>query len=160
MQARGPASDSASAPADTSAPANGAQPAPLEILLVEDNPADVRMMQEAVRVAGIACRLHTVEDGLQAISFLCQTRQFSTAPKPHIVLLDLNVPKLNGHEVLGEIRSNDSLRDIPVVVLTSSRSVSDRQKSEHMKADHFMTKAAGLAACVEQIKTIAALAKV
>ncbi len=151
---REPASGPASAPAEA-----GDAAAPLEILLVEDNPADVRMMEEAVRVAGIACRLHVVEDGMQAISFLLQTRQFTTAPKPHIVLLDLNVPKLNGHEVLGEIKSSVSLRDIPVVVLTSSRSASDRQKSEHMKAARFMTKAAGLEACVEQIKTIAALAR-
>ena len=132
--------------------------APLELLLVEDDPADVRMTREALQAAGISCRLHVVEDGLNAISFLCQTRQFVDAPKPDVIVLDLNIPKINGHEVLNEIKSNDRLKHIPVVVLTCSKSASDLRKSYRMNADRFMTKATGLDTCVEQIKSIAALA--
>ena len=131
---------------------------PIELLLVEDDPADVRMTREALRAAGIACRLHVVEDGQNAISFLCQTRQFSDAPRPDIIVLDLNIPKINGHEVLTEIKSNDNLKRIPVVVLTCSRSVGDMRRSYRMNADRFMTKAMGLDTYVEQIKSIAALA--
>jgi two-component system, chemotaxis family, response regulator Rcp1 len=138
--------------------AEPAAPAPLELLLVEDDPADVRMTREALQAAGIPCRLHVVEDGMSAISFLCRTRQFSAAPKPDIIVLDLNIPKINGHEVLAEIKSNDSLKHIPVVVLTCSKSAGDMRKSYRMNADRFMTKAMGLDTYVEQIKSIAALA--
>ena len=144
-------------PADTSAVDPTAR-APIELLLVEDDPADVRMTREALRAAGIPCRLHVVEDGQNAISFLCQTRQFSDAPKPDIIVLDLNIPKINGHEVLAEIKSNDNFKHIPVVVLTCSKSLSDMRKSYRMNADRFMTKAMGLDTYVEQIKSIAALA--
>jgi CheY-like chemotaxis protein len=131
---------------------------PIELLLVEDDPADVRMTREALRAAGIPCRLHVVEDGMNAISFLCQTRQFTDAPRPDIIVLDLNIPKINGHEVLTEIKSNDNLKHIPVVVLTCSRSVGDMRRSYRMNADRFMTKAMGLDTYVEQIRSIAALA--
>jgi two-component system response regulator len=145
--------------AQAGAPASDAAVrAPIELLLVEDDPADVRMTREALRAAGIPCRLHVVEDGLNAISFLCQTRQFSDAPRPDIIVLDLNIPKINGHEVLTEIKSNDNLKHIPVVVLTCSRSVGDMRKSYRMNADRFMTKAMGLDTYVEQIRSIAALA--
>ena len=132
--------------------------APLELLLVEDDPADVRMTREALRAAGISCRLHVVENGLNAISFLCQTRQFADAPKPDVIVLDLNIPKINGHEVLNEIKSNDRLKHIPVVVLTCSKSARDMRQTYRMNADRFMTKATGLDTYVEQIKSIAALA--
>jgi len=145
------------APGDAFAPGSAVRE-PLELLLVEDDPADVRMTREALRAAGIPCRLHVVEDGMNAISFLCQTRQFSQAPRPDIIVLDLNIPKINGHEVLTEIKSNDNLKHIPVVVLTCSKSVGDMRKSYRMNADRFMTKAMGLDTYVEQIKSIAALA--
>jgi len=119
---------------------------------------DETMTREALRVAGIPCRLHVVEDGMNAISFLCQTRQFNDAPRPDIVVLDLNIPKINGHEVLNEIKSNDRLKHIPVVVLTCSKSAGDMRKSYRMNADRFMTKAMGMDTYVEQIKSIAALA--
>ena len=144
-------------PADAPAAGDAAR-APIELLLVEDDPADVRMTREALRVAGIPCRLHVVEDGMNAISFLCQTRQYSDAPRPDIIVLDLNIPKINGHEVLAEIKSNDNLKHIPVVVLTCSKAAGDMRKSYRMNADRFMTKAMGLDTYVEQIKSIAALA--
>jgi CheY-like chemotaxis protein len=130
----------------------------IDILLVEDDPADVRMTREALKAAGVPHTLHVAEDGLEAISFLHRTRQFDNAPQPDIVLLDLNIPKLNGHTVLSEIKCTDRLKQIPVVVLTCSKSDSDKQKSRMMKADYFMTKATGLEAYVEQIKSIAAIA--
>jgi two-component system, chemotaxis family, response regulator Rcp1 len=145
------------APADAPA-ADAPARRPIELLLVEDDPADVRMTREALRAAGIPCRLHVVEDGMNAISFLCRTRQYNDAPRPDIIVLDLNIPKINGHEVLTEIKSNDDLKHIPVVVLTCSKSAGDMRKSYRMNADRFMTKAMGLDTYVEQIKSIAALA--
>lgn len=132
---------------------------PIEILLVEDNPADVRMTQEALNAAGIPHHLHLVEDGLEAISFLYRTRQFAGAPEPDIILLDLNIPKMNGHEVLNEIKTSDDFRHIPVVVLTCSKSEVDAYKSYEANADRFVTKPAGLDAFVEEMKKVEALAR-
>lgn len=131
---------------------------PIEILLVEDNPADARMTQEALKTAGVQHRLHVVENGLDAISFLYRTRQFDDAPEPDVILLDLNIPKLNGHEVLGEIKTNDDFKHIPVVVLTCSNAESDSYKSFEANADRFVTKPEGLDAFAEEMKKVEALA--
>jgi two-component system, chemotaxis family, response regulator Rcp1 len=128
--------------------------APVDILLVEDDPADVRMTREALNAAGVPHRLHVVADGMEAISFLCRTRQFDDAPRPDVVLIDLNLPKVNGHEVLLEIKSNDSLRDIPVIVLTSSHAQRDIRLSYQAEADWFVTKPTGLDAYAEAMKRI------
>lgn len=130
---------------------------PVDILLVEDDPADVRMTREALKVAGVAHRLHVVCDGLEAISFLCRTRQFDDVPRPDVVLIDLNLPKVNGHEVLVEMRSNNELRDIPVVVLTSSQAERDIQRSFEAEADWFVTKPTGLDAYAETMRRIETL---
>jgi CheY-like chemotaxis protein len=130
---------------------------PVDILLVEDDPADVRMTREALKVAGVAHRLHVVADGTEAISFLCRTRQFDDVPRPDVVLIDLNLPKTNGHEVLLEIKSNDELRDIPVVVLTSSQAERDRRLSFQADADWFVTKPTGLEAYADTMKRIETL---
>lgn len=130
---------------------------PVEILLVEDNPADVRMTQEALLAAGVPHHLHVVEDGLEAISFLYRTRQFDTVPEPDLVLLDLNIPKVNGQEVLNEIKASDGLRHIPVVVLTCSKAQSDIDKSYAGDADYFLTKPAGLEAFAREMKKVEAL---
>ncbi len=130
---------------------------PVDILLVEDDPADVRMTREALKVAGVAHRLHVVGDGLEAISFLCRTRQFDDVPRPDVVLIDLNLPKVNGHEVLIEMRSNNELRDIPVVVLTSSQAERDIQRSFEAEADWFVTKPTGLDAYAETMRRIETL---
>lgn len=127
---------------------------PVDILLVEDDPADVRMTREALKMAGVEHRLHVVADGVEAISFLDRTQQFDEAPRPDVVLLDLNLPKVNGHEVLLEIKSNDDLRDIPVVVLTSSQAHRDRRLSYQADADWFVTKPTGLAAYADTMKRI------
>ncbi len=131
---------------------------PLEILLVEDNPADIRMAREALQTAGVSHKLHVVEDGVDALSYLCQTIPYANAPKPDVVLLDLNIPRLNGHELLGEMKRQESLKDIPVVVLTSSRVERDMLKSFGMQADRYVTKPAGLQAYAWEMKKIETLA--
>ena len=130
---------------------------PLDILLIEDNPADVRMTREALAIAGVRHELHVVDDGVDALSYLCQTIQYDDAPKPDVVLLDLNIPRLNGHEVLSEIRRRDDLKNIPVVVLTCSEKDQDMLKSFGMQADRYVTKPAGLQAFVWEMKKIEAL---
>ena len=130
----------------------------VEILLVEDNPADVRMTREALNAAGVPHRLHVVEDGMDAISFLFRTRQFNDVPRPDVVLLDLNIPRVNGHEVLAEIKTSEILRHIPVVVLTCSKAQNDIDKSYDCNADYFMTKPAGLDAFAVEMKKVGALA--
>lgn len=132
--------------------------APLEILLVEDNPADVRMTREALEAAGVPHQLHVVEDGVDALSYLCRTIQSNDNPKPDVVLLDLNIPRLNGHEVLGEIKRRDDLKNIPIVVLTCSAAEQDMLKSFGMQADRYVMKPAGLQAFVWEMKKLAALA--
>jgi len=130
---------------------------PVEILLVEDDPADVRMTREALNVAGFAHRLHVVADGNEAITFLSRMRESDDAPRPDVVLIDLNLPKINGHEVLLEIKSNDDLRDIPVVVLTSSNAPRDMHLSYQADADWFVTKPTGLDAYADTMKRIESL---
>jgi len=130
----------------------------LRILLVEDNPADVRMTREALQAAGMRHDLHVVEDGLDAIAFLYREGKYREAPEPNLVLLDLNVPRVNGHEVLLEIKTNERLKHIPVVVLTSSRAERDVRASYERNADYFVTKPAGFDAFVREIRLIESLA--
>jgi CheY-like chemotaxis protein len=98
---------------------------PIEILLVEDNPGDVRLTREALKDAKVANTLHVVEDGVSALDFLYRRQPFSNAPKPDLVLLDLNLPRKNGREVLAEIKADNRTRMIPVVVLTTSHAKED-----------------------------------
>ena len=130
---------------------------PIEILLVEDNPADVRMTREALLASGVPHQLHVVRDGIDALSYLCRTIKSDDAPKPDVVLLDLNIPRLSGHEVLGEIKRRDDLKNIPIVVLTCSKTEQDMLKSFGMQADRYVTKPAGLQAFVWEMKKIEAL---
>jgi chemotaxis family two-component system response regulator Rcp1 len=104
------------------------------ILLVEDNPGDIRLTQEALKESELDVHLDVVSDGEQAVDFLLKRGKYATSSRPHIILLDLNLPKKNGIEVLREIKVHDSLRKIPVVVLTTS------------DADHDISKAYGLGA--------------
>ena len=149
--------DKVEANAQVALQAHAQEQPPLDILLVEDNPADVRMTREALEAAGVRHHLHVVEDGVDAISYLCQTIQYEDAPKPDVVLLDLNIPRLNGHEVLSEMRRRDSLKNIPVVVLTCSDAEQDMLKTFGMEAERYVTKPAGLQAFVWEMKKIEAL---
>jgi two-component system response regulator len=94
---------------------------PIEILLVEDNPGDERLTREALKEGKVYHKLHWAKDGVEAMEFLQQRGKYRDAPRPDIILLDLNLPKKDGREVLQEIKSDESLRRIPVVVLTTSK---------------------------------------
>lgn len=126
----------------------------LEILLVEDNPADVRMMKEALAAGYPEHRLSVASDGEEAISFLRRTDEFADAPRPDIVILDLKLPKKDGHAVLQTIKSHPELQAIPVVVLTSSKAPVDLTMSFKYRADAFVTKPFGLSKLISDLKVI------
>lgn len=113
---------------------------PVDILLVEDNPGDVRLTREALKEGKIKNSLHVVEDGIAALEFLRQTGQYKNVPKPDIILLDLNLPKKDGKEVLTEIKQDETLKKIPVVILTTSRSEEDVFKSYNLHANCYIIK--------------------
>ena len=112
----------------------------LNILLVEDNPADVRLLTEALRGKKLQNRLTVAEDGLEALSYLRRQGGYKNAPRPHLILLDLNLPKKNGHEVLEEIKTDEDLRRIPVIILTTSTNEQDIRKSYDLHANCYINK--------------------
>ena len=93
---------------------------PIEVLLVEDSPGDARLTQEAFRAAGATMRLHIVADGVDAMAFLRKEGVYNQSPRPDLILLDLNLPKMDGRQVLAQIKDDDSLKLIPTVILTTS----------------------------------------
>ena len=113
---------------------------PAQILLVEDNPGDVRLTQEAFKEGQIDNDLHVVEDGVEALDFLFKRGEYADAPCPDIVLLDLNLTRKNGDEVLKEMRADETLQYVPVVVLTSSEAQEDVVKSYELNANAYLTK--------------------
>ncbi|MDP8957424.1 MAG: response regulator [Actinomycetota bacterium] len=113
---------------------------PIEILLVEDNAGDVQLTREALADGKVLNNLHVVEDGEQAIDFLRGEGQFSDALRPDLVLLDLNLPRKDGREVLAEIKEDVDLRRIPVVVLTSSKAEEDIARSYDLHANCYISK--------------------
>jgi chemotaxis family two-component system response regulator Rcp1 len=115
-------------------------PQPINILLVEDNPGDVRLTIEALKEGKVHNHLSVVSDGVEALTFLRNQGPFSEAPRPDLVLLDLNLPKKDGREVLAEIKDDPSLRRIPVVVLTTSEAEADVLKSYALHANCYITK--------------------
>lgn len=132
---------------------------PIEILLVEDNPADVRMMQEALFLAEIQHHLTVVTDGEEALRYLNRQSQNTGATRPDVVLLDIKLPKISGHEVLYAIRKNPELRTLPVMMLTSSAAPQDRDTSDRLQVTHYVTKPVGLNMLAGEIKIINALVK-
>lgn len=117
---------------------------PIEILLVEDNAGDVRLTQEALEEAKVPNRLHVAQDGIAALQFLKKQKPFAGVPEPDLVLLDLNIPKRSGFEVLDQIKSDPHLRHIPVIILTSSSAESDVLRSYRSYANSYVTKPADL----------------
>jgi two-component system, chemotaxis family, response regulator Rcp1 len=127
---------------------------PIEILLVEDNPADVRLTEEALREGKVRNRLSVARDGVEAIRFLKREGEFAAAPRPDLILLDLNLPKKDGRQVLAEIKANDDLKLIPVVVLTTSSAELDILKSYALHANCYITKPVDLDQFVSVVKSI------
>jgi CheY-like chemotaxis protein len=124
--------------AEGSVPAAGARA--VDVLLVEDDAGDVLMTREAFEERHVGDRLHVVGDGVLAMQFLRRTNRFASAPRPALILLDLNLPRRNGLEVLAELKSDRELHSIPVVVLTSSQSEQDITQSYALHANAFVTK--------------------
>lgn len=132
---------------------------PLEVLLVEDNPADARFFREALHLAGIRHQLSVVHNGEEALAFLRGKAPHAGAPRPGVIVLDLKLPRVSGHAVLAVIRLDPELRDIPVVVLTSSHASRDEERSFDLKADHYVTKPIGLDVLAGELKILEALAR-
>ncbi|MFZ5882009.1 MAG: response regulator [Chloroflexota bacterium] len=118
-------------------------PRPIEILLVEDSPADVLITREAFEEAKLLNTLHVVEDGVQALEFLRQQGPYAEAPRPDLILLDLNLPRKNGREVLAEIKADAGLKSIPVVILTTSSSDEDVLNAYDLHANCYVVKPVG-----------------
>ena len=127
---------------------------PIEILLVEDNPADVRLTVEALKEEKVFNNLHIVNDGEEALFFLRKQGKYSNAVRPDLILLDLNLPKVDGREVLREIKDDDKLKQIPVVVLTVSKADEDILKSYNLHANCFISKPVDLAQFIKVVRSI------
>ena len=127
---------------------------PIEILLVEDNPGDVRLTREALRDGKVRNNLHVVEDGVEAMAFLRREGKYVDMPRPDIVFLDLNLPRKNGREVLAEVKSDALLTHIPVVVLTTSADEHDVLKAYEYHANCFITKPVDLEQFLHVVRSI------
>ena len=119
---------------------------PVEVLLVEDNPGDVRLTREAFREASSEIRLHVAADGVEAMAFLRREGSNVDAPRPDLILLDLNLPRMDGREVLADIKADEGLKSIPTVILTTSDAEADIVQSYALQANAFLTKPVELVA--------------
>jgi CheY-like chemotaxis protein len=127
---------------------------PIQVLLVEDSPGDVRLTQEAFRGANVSIKLHVACDGVEAMTFLRQEGAHVRAPRPDLILLDLNLPKMDGREVLAHIKEDDSLKTIPTVILTTSEAEEDVVKSYQLQANCYLSKPVQLDAFESLVKSI------
>jgi chemotaxis family two-component system response regulator Rcp1 len=128
--------------------------APIEVLLVEDSPGDVRLTQEALHDANRAVHLHVAFDGVEAMAFLAREGVHAAAPRPDLILLDLNLPRMDGREVLAQIKSDESLKTIPTIILTTSEAHADIVKSYQLQANCFLSKPVQLEAFESLVKSI------
>jgi CheY-like chemotaxis protein len=126
----------------------------IQILLVEDSPGDVRLTQEVMRDAKIANDLHVVDDGESAMAFLRQTGDYADHPRPDLVLLDLNLPRKDGREVLAEMSEDEDLRTVPVIVLTTSSAEQDILRSYQLSANAYITKPIDLDEFITVVRSI------
>ena len=127
---------------------------PIEILLVEDNPGDVRLTREALKEARVLNTLHTVGDGMEAMAYLHKQGKYTEAPHPDLILLDLNLPKRDGLEILAEIKQNEDSKRIPVVILTTSKAEEDIICSYDLHANAYITKPVDLQQFLKVIKAV------
>lgn len=118
----------------------GVNKMPIQVLLVEDSPGDVRLTQEAFREANITIRLHVAEDGVEAMEFLRREGAHADAPRPDLILLDLNLPRMDGREVLALVKADPKLKSIPTVILTTSEAEADIVKSYDSQANCYLSK--------------------
>ncbi|GAA0237193.1 response regulator [Cryptosporangium japonicum] len=129
---------------------------PLEVLVVDDDAGDVLMIEEALSANDVPSNLHVVSDGVEAVAFLRREPPHADAPRPQLILLDLNMPRMDGREVLAEVKGDEDLRSIPVVVLTTSALDEDVIRSYELRANAFVTKPVDLdqfTSIVQQIET-------
>jgi chemotaxis family two-component system response regulator Rcp1 len=127
---------------------------PIEVLLVEDSPGDVRLTREAFKDAKVHINLHVASDGNEAMAFLLRKEGYASVPRPDLILLDLNLPNKDGREVLTEIKESQTLKSIPVVILTTSASEADILRSYRLHANCYITKPVDLNGFLEVIKSI------
>jgi chemotaxis family two-component system response regulator Rcp1 len=127
---------------------------PRQVLLVEDSPGDVRLTQEAFRDVNMTVNLHVASDGVAAMAFLRHEGAHVNAPRPDLILLDLNLPKMDGREVLAQIKQDESLKLIPVVILTTSEAETDIVKSYQLQANCFLSKPVEFGAFETLVKSI------
>jgi chemotaxis family two-component system response regulator Rcp1 len=127
---------------------------PIEILLVEDNPGDVRLTMEGLKEGKVRNNLHVARDGVEAMAFLRREGQFENAVRPDLILLDLNLPRKDGREVLTDIKMDPELKTIPVVVLTTSRAEQDVLYSYQLQANCYITKPVDLEQFITVVKSI------
>jgi two-component system, chemotaxis family, response regulator Rcp1 len=127
---------------------------PIEILLVEDSPGDVRLTIEALKEAKVANNLSVVEDGVKAMEFMRRQGQYASAARPDLILLDLNLPRKDGREVLKEVKADADLRRIPLVVLTTSRAEEDILKAYDLHANCYITKPVDFEQFMHVVKSI------
>lgn len=130
------------------------QPKHIEILLVEDSPADVLIAREALNEAKLLNTIHVAEDGIEAMDFLYKRGKFASAIRPDLILLDLNLPRKNGREVLAEIKADENLKSIPVVVLTTSSAEEDILKSYNLHANCYVVKPVEFDSFVKAVQSI------
>ncbi|GAA4897386.1 response regulator [Actinomycetospora straminea] len=126
----------------------------IDVLLVEDDPGDVLMTQEAFEHHKLRNQLHVVADGVEALSFLRREGEYSDAPRPGLILLDLNLPRKDGREVLEEVKNDETLRSIPVVVLTTSQAEEDILRSYNLHANAYVAKPVDFERFIEVIRQI------
>jgi two-component system, chemotaxis family, response regulator Rcp1 len=127
---------------------------PIELLLVEDSEPDVRLTKEALHEAKVKNRLWVVEDGVEAMEFLQRKGSYADAPRPDLILLDLNLPRKDGRQVLKEIKADDSLKRIPVVILTTSKNEEDVLKAYDLHANCYITKPVDFNRFMEVVKSV------
>ena len=127
---------------------------PIEVLLVEDSPGDVRLTQEAFRNANPSIRMHVASDGVEAMAFLRREGTHSHAPRPELILLDLNLPKMDGRQVLAHIKDDADLKTIPTVILTTSEAEADVVRSYQLQANCYLSKPVQLDAFEALVKSI------
>jgi chemotaxis family two-component system response regulator Rcp1 len=118
----------------------GEKDMPIDVLLVEDSPGDVRLTQEAFRETNRAIHLHVASDGIEAMAFLRQEGKHANVPRPDFILLDLNIPKMDGREVLSQIKTDEDLKTIPTIILTTSDAEADIVRSYQLQANCYLSK--------------------